>query len=83
MTAAHRVQGYAVIYDPSAPTQEWDTITCCHCQKIVLIKKEPFAWCMRCMKAQCAACEKRECVPFEKKLEAAEARGRLLRNILG
>ena len=31
-------QGYAIIVDPDAPTREFDTITCCHCQRIVFLK---------------------------------------------
>lgn len=33
-----RSQGYAIITDPNAPTREFDTITCAHCQRIVFIK---------------------------------------------
>lgn len=31
-------KGYAQIYDPEAPVQEWDTVSCCHCSAIIFIK---------------------------------------------
>lgn len=34
-------QGYAIITDPDAPTREYDTVTCCHCQRIVFLKPGP------------------------------------------
>jgi hypothetical protein len=30
--------GYAVISDPAASGAEWDTITCCHCQRVIRVK---------------------------------------------
>lgn len=33
-----RPQGYLVIADPIAPLVERDTVTCAHCQRIVLVK---------------------------------------------
>lgn len=80
--------GYAVITDPLAPTKEWDTFTCCHCNSIVNVK--PFqaasdagGWCARCAKPVCGPCaDQGRCTPFEKKLDAYEARMRL-RNMAG
>lgn len=43
-------------------------------------KEEPGASCYRCMKAVCLACHaKGRCLPFERKIERQEARGRMLR----
>ena len=82
MSAAHRAQGYATLVDPATPVaQEWDTITCWHCQRIVFLKKDPGAWCMRCMRAICVTCDNGACVPFEKRLERQEQRGRMLRQM--
>ena len=33
-----RPQGYATIVDPDALLVEYDTVTCCHCGKIVFTK---------------------------------------------
>lgn len=60
------------------------TFTCAHCNRIVIVpfKAKPDEMgglCMLEMKPVCPACHKRgDCVPFEKKLAAMEARGRLL-----
>lgn len=32
-------RGYAILIDPDvASPQEWDTITCCHCQHVIRVK---------------------------------------------
>ncbi len=33
-----RPQGYATILDPSRPLVEYDTVTCCHCGRIIFTK---------------------------------------------
>lgn len=33
-----RPHGYALIVDPDAPVVEYDTVVCCHCNKIVFVK---------------------------------------------
>lgn len=58
--------------------REMDTFTCAHCQRIVHVKPkcridELGGFCRACMKAVCPSCADKGCVPFEKKLEAAEA----------
>lgn len=79
-----RVGGYMVITDPEAPTKEFDTITCCHCNRVVRVKADPGGWCMQCMKGLCGPCaDKRSCAPFEKKLEAYEKRERFRRSLEG
>lgn len=70
-----KVGGYAIVTDPSAPDQEFDTITCAHDQRVVFLKRDPGGWCLKCMKAICGPCADRGvCTPFEKALEAFEKR---------
>ena len=64
---------------------EVDTFTCCHCNSVIHVK--PFApmdefgsMCRRCMKMTCPRGADGACTPFEKRLEAWEARGRALRS---
>ncbi len=33
-----RPQGYATILDPAHPLVEYDTVTCCHCGRIIFTK---------------------------------------------
>ena len=76
--------GYLIIVDPERPTHEQDTFTCCHCNKIVLVKAgqtvTDFAWCRKEMKPVCEKerCQVR-CSPWERQLELSEARGKLHR----
>ena len=74
-------KGYLVITEPSAPAKEFDTITCCHCQRIVLVKKDPGGFCLQCMKGTCGPCADLGCTPFEKWLEEVEDRGRFRRQL--
>jgi len=80
-----KVQGYAIITDPNAPTVEFDTITCCHCNIVVRVYPAPApmvgGFCRMCMKYTCDACAGKGCTPFEKKLEAIESHERFLRSI--
>lgn len=79
-----RVGGYMVITDPDRPTQEWDTITCTHCNAIVRVKRDPGGWCLQCDRAICGPCaDKRTCTPFERKLEAYERRERFRKSLEG
>lgn len=76
-------QGYAIITDPCAHTKEWDTYTCCHCNRVTFVPAPPTpmpgGFCRMCMKPICEACCDFGCIPFEKKLEEMEARDRFLR----
>src|ERR1700756_2474877 len=63
---------------PSGLTER-DTFTCCHCNKVVIVK--PFAnmddfgsMCRNCMKMTCPVCADKECTPFMKKIEEMEKR---------
>jgi len=83
-----RPQGYALAVDPGQqkPVLECDTFTCCHCNSIVLVKpkappEELGGFCTLCMKNVCPKCVGKKCIPFEKRLLANEARGRLLRAV--
>ena len=38
-----RPQGYVTIFEPDRKQQEYDTITCCHCQRVVLVKPNTLA----------------------------------------
>ena len=74
--------GYACIVEPDRPTRECDTFTCAHCNRVTHVKPGARAediggLCKQCMGLICPRCVGQACVPFEKKLEAWEARERL------
>lgn len=77
--------GYCFSFDPSGIRQESDTFTCFHCNKVVIVKPkcdpdDLGGVCRICMKMVCPECVDKGCSPFEKKLEAMEARGVALRS---
>lgn len=91
---AYRPGGYTIITDPDAPTIEYDTFTCGHCQFIVPLKPhhQPTTdtangWCWHCTKPLCPSCanrlEQHGCEIWEKQMERIEARDRLARTVLG
>ncbi len=64
---------------------EIDTFTCVHCNSVRHVKPKTSmdefgSMCRLCMKMVCPICANGPCIPFEKKLEAAEARDRALRS---
>jgi hypothetical protein len=65
--------GYMVI-----DGEENDTITCNHCNAIVVVTKDkPGGFCTKCSGLICDACvDKNDCRPFEKWLEKVEANQR-------
>src|SRR5690349_22112928 len=68
-----------------AGTVERDTFSCCHCNRVVHVKpRAPMddfgSMCRNCMKMTCPTCADGPCVPFEKRLEEMEHRGRMLRS---
>lgn len=80
----HKPQGYAVAVDSSGKkVLECDTITCNHCNTVVLVKPkaDPAAlggFCRMCMKHICPKCtDKQTCTPFEKRLQQIESKDRL------
>lgn len=80
-------RGYAAIVGPDAPIKECDTITCCHCQRVVFLKPkqdptEAGGFCRLCFRHTCGPCADRGvCDPFERQLERMEARGATLRSM--
>ena len=84
----NRSRGYARIIDPAlAKPLEADAVTCAHCNRIVHMHdlktgkalSGVLVHCYQCDANTCVPCaETGKCTPFEKKLEAIEARGRLL-----
>lgn len=78
--------GYAVWSGPGASV-EADTVTCAHCNTVVMIHarqspSEVGGFCRMCMKHICAPCSADPaCKTFEKRLEELEAKARLHRAI--
>jgi len=76
--------GYAVILDPGADRAllEMDTFTCCHCNRVCHVRPGSGVkrgYCFMCGAPHCGGKNCWECVPFERKLEAWESRGRFQR----
>lgn len=70
----------------SGATLTRPTFTCCHCNKVTIVPlkatpSECGGFCRLCMKATCSTCADGLCAPFERRLEAMEARGRLLASV--
>lgn len=88
-TSRNLVQGYAVWTSLDGPAvKECDTFTCCHCNRIVMVKMRAAAedlggFCRMCMKMCCPSCADKGCTPFEKRMEKYEARQRLLAAVNG
>lgn len=81
-----RAGGYAAIVGPDAPVKEMDTVTCCHCQRVVFVgaRQDPSTlggFCRMCMKHTCGPCADKGCTPFERKLEESERRFQTLRSM--
>ncbi len=78
--------GYLVITGPES-VEEYDTFTCGHCQRVVVVKHKAQAsdlggMCRLCMKLVCAECDTLgSCTPFEKQMEEEEKSYRLRRAI--
>lgn len=80
-----RPQGYGVVSAPEGQAQEHDTMTCSHCQRIVIVKprcppSDAGGWCGVCAKLICKFCAGKGCTPWEKKMEQIERRERFLRS---
>ncbi len=83
-----REGGYIFCSDPDGGTEEASTFTCSHCNRVVIVKPKANpdkigGLCYACYKMVCPTCVGQGCTPFEKKLEAMEARGRMLRDMQG
>ena len=78
--------GHIEVSGPGPGAGASDCYTCFHCQQIVEVqaKQDPASiggLCYVCMRLICPSCVGNGCHPFEKKLEAWEARERMLRDI--
>lgn len=77
-----RPQGYSFLSNQESDRiQEHDTLMCCHCQMILVIRPgsgTERGWCYKCSGPLCGKkkCQEK-CVPFEKVIEQIEAKGRL------
>ena len=72
--------GYIHIFDPEAPVKERDTFTCCHCNKIIVVRSGSGierGYCVNCDDLHCGGSSCWNCVPFERKLLAMEGRQEL------
>lgn len=86
-----RAQGYAILTEPERPTKENDTFTCGHCNCVVFVKPaaDPATYggfCGGCYRLICPSCEAvkartLQCAPFERWLEAQEARAASRRSL--
>ncbi len=84
-------RGLAVWSYPDGRKQELDTFTCVHCNAVKYVQPGESAtdtggWCFNCAAAICKGCVEAGktqvgCEHFMKKIERAEARGRLLASI--
>jgi len=80
-----RQKGFLVESGPNG-TVEHETFTCCHCNRPKVVPhratpEEAGGFCMRCMQMTCHACGGTgRCEPFEKKIEAYEARSKMLQS---
>lgn len=76
--------GGSAVWTGDGRSVERDTMTCAHCNCVTIVAVKPAApntgFCRMCMKSVCLKCEALgKCTPFEKRLEADEARDRLRR----
>ena len=78
-------QGHGTIFNAGQPSEEFDTMTCGHCQFISVIKpgqrpEDCGGLCKQCMQLICSKCvDKMTCDPFLRKLERIEAHDRFIR----
>jgi len=78
-----RALGHVEVSGPSGTTV-YETFTCCHCNEIHRVppaNAKEMAFCHKCGARECVPCAKKlggRCTPFEKRIEAMEARGRML-----
>lgn len=75
-----RPGGYGIWFNGQEPNIERDSITCCHCNRVVFVDPlrpvEDFTgWCMACFKFVCLDCARTGvCDPLERRLERMERR---------
>ena len=67
-------QGWLIGFDPDGGVKEYDTFTCSHCQRIVIVKAkcdpaEMGGLCKICDKLICKECVGKGCSPWEEKMK--------------
>ena len=78
--------GYAVVTEEGRTKEEFDTVTCFHCNALFRVApaSDPAdigGLCKLCMQLVCGPCaDKGQCTPWEKQMEEIEARDRFLRS---
>lgn len=75
-----RPGGYGIVTGPEGITDEHDTYTCCHCNRVVVVRPgsgKERGFCFLCHAPHCGRGGCWKCVPFERKLEAYERRHQL------
>ncbi len=70
----------AILFEENGREQQQDTLKCVHCQRHWVV--EPGSgrvrgWCRKCSGPHCGTQKCYECVPWEKAMEAKEARFRI------
>ena len=73
-----RPGGYAISYDVDGHAHEIDTITCKHCNRVVMVHpkcrpEDLGGFCTVCAGHICDRCVGKGCDPFEEKLKRVEA----------
>lgn len=80
----NRRAGYGTLTAARGLIYESDTATCAHCNYVWVVRSskgtdaDPGGWCAMCSALICKNCAGKSCTPFERRLEAMEARGRML-----
>jgi len=73
--------GYLSVTTPDAVVER-DTFTCCHCNKVCVVRPgsgRERGFCRLCGKPTCGQKECSTCVPFERRMEEMENRERFRR----
>lgn len=87
-----KAEGVGMLILPDQPTREFRTFTCSHCgmpkRATTLrcdgVEEDGRHWCDSCDAMVCNACANdQRCVPFERKMEAAEAKARFWADVGG
>lgn len=74
--SALRPHGTLIITDVDGREFQSDTLRCCHCQKVWVVKHGSGrirGFCPKCSAPTCGAPGCHECQPWEKQMEAIEA----------
>lgn len=83
----NRRAGYATTVGPAGLSEESDTATCCHCNRVWVVKStaaekgDPGGFCRLCARMICPTCVGNPCVPFERRLQQMESSDRMMRQM--